>query len=116
VASGRVVLGAPDRDEAYDAAVIFNAIHGAEVAGRLASVVRLLRPGGRLLVDDLFLGPDGLSAELGIDWLSHGGAALQTVEEVRGALERLGVRVEVLEVPGSAHARLVLAHREEAAG
>jgi hypothetical protein len=67
-----------------------------------------LRPGGRLLVDDVFLPRQGAGAELGIDWLTHGGWSWPTVDDLTAGLAAAGGTV-VREVRiGTSPSHLVL--------
>lgn len=69
-AAARIALQAGDftRDELggpFDAALLSNVLHGeapAAAAALLARIRRALRPGGRLVIRDTFLGDDGTNA------------------------------------------------------
>jgi long-chain acyl-CoA synthetase len=78
-----------------DVCVIANAVHGPDPGGDLAAVAETLRPGGRVLIDDVFL-PDsgsGAAMELGLDWLTHGGTAWSSVAQLSTGIAELGLVV-----------------------
>ncbi|GII66814.1 hypothetical protein Skr01_68990 [Sphaerisporangium krabiense] len=75
---------------AYDLCVVANGVHGPAPGDDLAWLLARLRPGGRLLVDDVFLPPEGSGAELGIDWLTHGGWSWPAVTDLTAGLAAAG--------------------------
>jgi hypothetical protein len=110
-ALARVEQGPPGQGERFDACVIFNAIHWPAAARHLELLLACVGTAGALLVDDIFLGDDAASGEFALDWLTHGGLAFQTADELCERLGALGFSTEIAEVPGSAHAKHVIARR-----
>lgn len=83
----------PLPDGVFDLVVLANAIHGP--AADLLAVAERLVPGGRLLVDDVFLGtPGGVPPESRLDWLTHGGTAWPTEATAVIGLAAAGFTVE----------------------
>ncbi|MEV4505669.1 AMP-binding protein [Streptomyces klenkii] len=93
VAEGRVTTGPEPPRGAADICVVANAVHGPGPGSELAALLGSLRPGGRLLVDDVFLPPSGAGSELALDWLTHGGTAWPTAGDLIAGLSREGARV-----------------------
>ncbi|GGU63164.1 AMP-binding protein [Streptomyces daghestanicus] len=96
VAAGRVTTG-PDLPHGdADVCVVANSVHDPAGGARLAPLLRTLKPGGRLLVDDVFLpsgapdGEPGEGAELALDWLTHGGTRWPTLAALTAALTEAG--------------------------
>lgn len=98
IAAGRVSVGPDLPAAAADACVVANAVHHLDAGGALDRVVSALKPEAKLLVDDVFL-PDGAEpgvacgAELGLDWITHGGLAWSTVGALKTALAEAGAEV-----------------------
>ncbi|HEX6358689.1 AMP-binding protein [Actinophytocola sp.] len=95
--------------EAYDLCVVTNGIHGPVPGDDLGWLLSRLRPGGRLLVDDVFLPRQGAGAELGIDWLTHGGWSWPTVTDLTAGIASAGGTVEREIRIGTSPSHLVLA-------
>ncbi|MEU8551305.1 AMP-binding protein [Streptomyces roseoverticillatus] len=93
VAEGRVTTGPEPPRGAADFCVVANAVHGPGPGSELAVLLGSLRPGGRLLVDDVFLPPAGAGSELALDWLTHGGTAWPAAGDLIAGLSREGARV-----------------------
>lgn len=75
----------------FDAVVVANAVHGPGPSADPAWLLERLAPGGVLLVDDLFLpSGGGPGAELGLDWLTHGGTAWARWEQWLAGLVAAG--------------------------
>ncbi|GFH38242.1 AMP-binding protein [Streptomyces pacificus] len=102
VAAGRITTG-PDLPHGdADICVVANSIHDPAGGARLAPLLRTLKPGGGLLVDDVFLpsgtpgtpgtpgGEPGEGAELALDWLTHGGTRWPTLAALTDALAEAG--------------------------
>jgi len=100
VADGRVLLDPPLDPEslprrAFDICVVTNGIHGPGSGSRLDWLLGALRPGGRIVVDDVFAPSEpGAGTELLLDWLTHGGSAFPHVSDLIDALRSLGARVD----------------------
>ncbi|GII84202.1 hypothetical protein Ssi03_21920 [Sphaerisporangium siamense] len=94
---------------AYDLCVVANGIHGPAPGDDLAWLLTRLRPGGRLLVDDVFLPPEGAGSELGIDWLTHGGWSWPAVTDLTAGLAAAGGAVVRDARIGASPCHLVLA-------
>jgi len=100
----------PDLPEhVFDAIVLFNGLRWSPIPERLGELKKLMRRPSVLLIDDLFLQDDDVSAEFALDWVTHGGAAFMTLVELTTALSMQGFDVEVKSVPGSVYARIVVA-------
>ncbi|MGK5547196.1 AMP-binding protein [Streptomyces sp. URMC 127] len=93
VAEGRVTTGPEPPPGTADLCVVANGVHGPAPGSDLAALLGSLRPGGRLLVDDVFLPPAGPGSELALDWLTHGGTAWPTAGDLIAGLTREGARV-----------------------
>ncbi|MFF3893778.1 AMP-binding protein [Streptomyces sp. NPDC001812] len=102
VAAGRVSTGPGLPVGRADFCVISNAVHDPASGALLSAVLAALKPGGLLLVDDVFL-PSGRpdaedtgpasGAELALDWLTHGGTAWTSVEALTTGLAEAGADV-----------------------
>ncbi|GAA3009893.1 AMP-binding protein [Streptomyces fulvorobeus] len=96
VAAGLITTGPELPSGDADACVVANGIHDPTGGARLAPLLRTLKPGGRLLVDDLFLpsgtpdGEPGEGAELALDWLTHGGTHWPTLAALTAGLTEAG--------------------------
>jgi long-chain acyl-CoA synthetase len=86
---GRVRVGVPDESDLFDVCIVSNAVHGPEPGSCLSWLLDRLRPGGRLLIDDLFLPREGSGSEIVLDWLTHGGVAWRRLDELTTALDGL---------------------------
>ncbi|CRI58576.1 AMP-binding protein [Pseudomonas sp. CCOS 191] len=73
----------------FDVIVLDNTLHQASVAQGLAGLMECLAPGGRVIVDDIFL-QDGDSAGVGLDWLTHGGHAYLRLSDLMALMSSLG--------------------------
>ncbi|PSJ24946.1 hypothetical protein B7P34_30700 [Streptosporangium nondiastaticum] len=93
VAEGRVTTGPEPPRGTADLCVVANGVHGPGPGSELAVLLGTLRPGGRLLVDDVFLPPAGAGSELALDWLTHGGTAWPTAGDLIAGLSREGARI-----------------------
>ncbi|MEU8588304.1 fatty acid--CoA ligase family protein [Streptomyces sp. NPDC048664] len=101
----------PLPDGVFDLVVLANAVHGP--AADLRAVAERLSPGGRLLVDDVFLDvPDGIPPETRLDWLTHGGLAWPTEAAASAGLTAVGLTVERTLHLGHPACTLLLATRE----
>lgn len=97
IEEGRVTVG-PQLPAGADGCVVANAVHHLDTAEALGALVGGLKPAAKLLVDDLFLPGDGQpgptrGAELGLDWLTHGGLAWTTVDALRTGLAEAGAEI-----------------------
>ncbi|GAA0911493.1 AMP-binding protein [Streptomyces thermoalcalitolerans] len=96
VAEGRVTTGPELPHGDADVCVIANSVHDPAGGARLVPLLRTLKPGGLLLVDDVFLpsgtpdGEPGEGAELALDWLTHGGIRWPTLAAFTAALADAG--------------------------
>ncbi|MFL6137242.1 MAG: AMP-binding protein [Frankiaceae bacterium] len=91
---GGADLDAPADDATFDVVVVTNAVHLSGAGSDLARLAGRLRPGGRLLVEDVFLGEeDGVPGVVRLDWLTHGGLSWPTVDALRSGLARVGLAV-----------------------
>lgn len=112
-AQGRVRVDPDPPARAYDACVVSGAIHGPAPADDLAWLLERLRPGGRLLVDDVFLPAGaGAGAELGLDWLTHGHRSWPTAGALAAGLSRAGGTVVTDRRLRSSPCHLVLARED----
>ncbi|MFF4479197.1 AMP-binding protein [Streptomyces sp. NPDC001520] len=101
----------PLPDGVFDLVVLANAIHGP--AADLRAVAERLAPGGRLLVDDVFLdAPEGVPPETRLDWLTHGGTAWPTEAAATAGLAAAGLTVRRTLHLGRPACTLLLAARE----
>jgi long-chain acyl-CoA synthetase len=88
---GRVTAGDDPPAGVFDAVIVANAIHGPGPGADPGWLLDRLAPGGVLLVDDLFLpAGGGPGAELGLDWLTHGGTAWPRLEQWQAGLTAAG--------------------------
>jgi long-chain acyl-CoA synthetase len=88
---GRVTVGDDPPAGVFDACVVVNAVHGPGPTADPAWLLERLAPGGLLLVDDLFLPADGgPGADLGLDWLTHGGTAWSRLDQWLAGLTAAG--------------------------
>ncbi|HEU5473560.1 MAG TPA: AMP-binding protein [Actinophytocola sp.] len=88
---GAVPVGSDAPAGVFDACVVSNAVHGPGPTADPAWLLDRLAPGGVLLVDDLFLPADGgPGAELGLDWLTHGGTAWPRLDGWLAGLAAVG--------------------------
>lgn len=84
----------PEEGERFDLVVVCNAIHLPGPGSDLRGLADRLAPGGRLLVDDVFLDtPGGLPGEVRLDWLTHGGSAWPTEATTVAGLSAAGFTV-----------------------
>lgn len=99
VAAGTVTTGPGLPSGEADLCVVANSVHDASSGALLSALLATLRPGGLLLVDDVFLPSGGPGAdqaggaELALDWLTHGGTAWTTVEALTAGLAEAGADV-----------------------
>jgi long-chain acyl-CoA synthetase len=110
VTAGRAdITGSPPAGE-FDLCVVANGIHGPHPGDDLAWLLAMPRRGGAILIDDVFL-PDegGQGAELGLDWLTHGGIAWPHARELCASLASAGWEVTLNRRLGSSHCHLILA-------
>jgi len=114
---GRVTFAKRLPEGGADLCVVANGIHGPGLGADLAGLLATLRPGGKLLVDDVFMpGHErGPGAELGLDWITHGGTRWPSVDDLAAGVAQLGGdvvrRMPLRESPCS----LVLVSRNEGA-
>lgn len=96
--------------ESFDVIVVSNAIHLRCQSSNLEVLADLLRPCGRLLIDDVFLDED---RGFLLDWLTHGGDSWPTVESLITGLPAAGLTVQRRVTLGSSpHAVLILASKD----
>ncbi|WP_263247599.1 class I adenylate-forming enzyme family protein [Saccharopolyspora rosea] len=110
---GAVESGGHPPPGEFDAVVVANGIHGPAPGADVDWLLSRLVPGGVLLVDDVFLPEDGgIGAELGLDWLTHGGTAWPRAAQLHAAITDAGGSVvrEVRTPPPDC--RLILVERE----
>ncbi|MEV6668984.1 AMP-binding protein [Streptomyces sp. NPDC051162] len=93
VEEGRVTVGPRLPVGDADFCVVANAVHGPGPGSALGALLGSLRPGGRLLVDDVFLPASGPGSELALDWLTHGGTAWPTTGDLVAGLLQEGAEV-----------------------
>ncbi|MGW2365400.1 AMP-binding protein [Streptomyces sp. NPDC001667] len=93
VEEGRVTVGTELPVGYADFCVVANAVHGPGPGSALGALLGSLRPGGRLLVDDVFLPASGPGSELALDWLTHGGTAWPATGELIAGLLQEGAEV-----------------------
>jgi long-chain acyl-CoA synthetase len=109
-AAGRIVVDDDPPSKDFDLCVVANGIHGPAPGDDLRWLLDLVRPGGAVLIDDVFLPPDGgAGSELGLDWLTHGGIAWPHVSELTDALAAAGLDICVNKKLGSTGCHLILA-------
>lgn len=108
-----VVVGPPRDSDLYDRCIAFNAIHDPDSFGGLSLLWKRISPGGRLVVDDLFLTEDIFSGNLLVDWLTHGGLAYRRRADIVESLEALGAELKEMNVEGAPHVGLILAIKKE---
>jgi hypothetical protein len=87
---GQVTVGPRPPARAFDLCVVTNAVHGPGPSADLGWLLDRLAPGGVLLIDDLFLPDSGPGAELGLDWLTHGGMAWPRLPDLEAAITAAG--------------------------
>lgn len=91
---GRVRVDGEPPEGCFDACVVANGIHGPYPAHDLGWLLSRLRPGGVLLIDDVFLPPlDRPGGEIALDWLTHGGLAWPRATDLIQAINAAGGRV-----------------------
>ncbi|MER7481297.1 AMP-binding protein [Streptomyces sp. NPDC126510] len=84
----------PDDGELFDLVVVCNAVHLPGPGSDLRALAARLAPGGRLLVDDVFLdAPGSLPQEIRLDWLTHGGSSWPTEATLTTGLAAAGFAV-----------------------
>jgi len=114
-----ISVGPPEGDERFDLCILANGVHWPPLGQALTRLWQHLDAGGVMVVDDVFLDDTPGSADLALDWLTHGGLAFQTLAETTRALTELGGEVETLTPPGNAATpgpwRCVLARKAAAA-
>ncbi|MFC5719504.1 AMP-binding protein [Streptomyces gamaensis] len=109
-AQGRASVGGTLPRGTADLCVVANAVHGPGPGSDLAALLAALRPGGALLVDDVFLpAAGGTGGELGLDWLTHGASAWPTAEELLSGLLREGADIGRHLAPDRSLCHLILA-------
>ncbi|MEU6021907.1 AMP-binding protein [Micromonospora sp. NPDC047134] len=100
----------PDLGQTFDLVVVCNAIHLAGPGADLPRLAGLLAPGGRLLIDDVFLdAPGGVPGDVRLDWLTHGGLSWPTEEATIAGLARAGVAVRRVVHVGKPTSTLIVA-------
>ena len=97
-----IVSGEPVDGESFDLCVLSNAVHWSPLGDRLEEIASLIGRKGALLIDDIFLDNTSTAGEFGVDWLTHGGVANRTVEDVVSRLQAAGMDVEVRRIDESA--------------
>jgi hypothetical protein len=108
-AGGRVVVNDNPPAKEFDLCVVANGIHGPAPGDDLGWLLDLVRPGGAVLIDDVFLPPGGgPGSELGVDWLTHGGIAWPHARELIDALVAAGQDISVDRSLGSTGCHLIL--------
>ncbi|MDZ4234929.1 MAG: AMP-binding protein, partial [Dietzia sp.] len=114
---GRVTFAERLPEGGTDLCVVANGIHGPGPGADLAGLLATLRPGGKLLVDDVFMpgSAPGPGAELGLDWLTHGGMRWPSVDDLTAGFAQLGADV-VRRLPlGNSPSLLLLVSQNEGA-
>jgi len=110
VERGQVVVADDPPAKDFDLCVIANGIHGPAPGDDLGWLLDLIRPGGAVLIDDVFLPPDGgPGSEIGLDWLTHGGITWPRASELTDALVAAGYDIAVDKRLGSTGCHLILA-------
>ncbi|MFI6287511.1 AMP-binding protein [Streptomyces sp. NPDC051018] len=101
---------APADGELFDLVVVCNAVHLPGAGSDLRALAARLAPGGRLLIDDVFLdAPGGLPQEIRLDWLTHGGSAWPTEATLTAGLGAAGFAVHRTVHLGSPAVTLIVA-------
>lgn len=96
----------------FDLIIFDNACHYSEVSDQMSNIVSKLNEDGNIVVDDLFLFSG--KAELGVDWLTHGGTRLLEVEDVTELFQKLDFNVADLSLQkNSNHKTLILSKKEK---
>ena len=99
--------------DGFDVVIVCNAVHLPGPGSDLRLLARSLRPGGRLLIDDVFMdGPDALHREARLDWLTHGGLAWQTEADLVLGLAKVGLTTDRSMHVGRPACSLVVASTE----
>lgn len=90
-AQGRVVIGGDPPRREFDVCVVANGIHGPAPGDDLGWLLDRLREDGVLLVDDIFLPESGeTGAEIGLDWLTHGGISWPRIDDLKSGISASG--------------------------
>ena len=98
---------------AWDLCVVSNAVHESVPPHGLDWIVGLLRDGGRLLVDDVFVPEEGEGAELALDWLTHGSTAWRSLADLESALRTRGLVVDRRVPLGNGLRQIAIVRRDE---
>lgn len=109
----------PAPGDRFDLLVVCNAIHLPGPGSDLRALAERVAPGGRLLIDDVFLDtPGGLPGEIRMDWLTHGGTAWPTEASTVAGLTAAGFTVRRAVHVGTPAVTLLVAERpaDRAAG
>lgn len=114
ISQGRLDISWDPPEGTYDLCIAANIIHGPAPGDDLAWLWSRLRPGGRLVIDDIFLPAVGADAEIGLDWLTHGGLAFRTAQELKEALEQLSGEVSRASPPGDHLTSIFIITKEKA--
>ncbi|MFJ9432482.1 AMP-binding protein [Streptomyces sp. NPDC101490] len=103
----------PEDGELFDLVVVCNAVHLPGPGSDLRELAARLAPGGRLLIDDVFLdAPGGLPQEIRLDWLTHGGSAWPTESTLTAGLGAAGFTVRRVVHVGKPAVTLLVAEPE----
>ncbi|MEU6500561.1 AMP-binding protein [Streptomyces californicus] len=112
-ADGPPAVPEPEDGELFDLVVVCNAVHLPGPGSDLRELAARLAPGGRLLVDDVFLdAPGGLPQEIRLDWLTHGGSAWPTESTLTAGLGAAGFTVRRVVHVGTPAVTLLVAAPE----
>lgn len=109
---GQLTVGDDPPAGDFDLCVIDNGIHGPHPGDDLGWLLSLIKPGGAVLIDDVFLPlAGGQGSELGLDWLTHGGIAWPHAEELIDGLVAAGQDISMHKKLGSTGCHLILARQ-----
>ncbi|MFK3979418.1 AMP-binding protein [Micromonospora sp. NPDC050397] len=109
---GPPVAPPPEPGDRFDLVVVSNAVHLTGPGSDLVDLSSRLAPGGRLLIDDVYLDADGVPTTVRLDWLTHGGLFWPTVGTLTAGLTRAGLATRRVVHTGTPPATLIVAAAE----
>ncbi|MHA4950656.1 AMP-binding protein [Micromonospora sp. SD19] len=107
-----LVAPPPEPGDRFDLVVVCNAVHLTGPGSDLADLSWRLAPGGRLLIDDVYLDVDGVPTTVRLDWLTHGGLFWPSVGTLTAGLTRAGLATRRIVHTGTPPATLIVAAAE----